>query len=1543
MSDDRKAKAHDDAAGNDPPVDQVIAEFIRRRDAGEPVDVDSLCAARPELADALRSYADGEAMLREMALNDSVAGGSALAETVRPGAARDTDTSLTGRTFGNYRVIRQLGQGGMGAVYLAEDVTLERNVALKIPRFTQADGPDARERFFREARSAAALSHPHICPVFHADESGGTPYIAMALIDGQPLSRFIGTDEFRDPRRVAEIIRNVCDALQHAHENGIIHRDLKPGNIMLDQSGQPIVTDFGLARRLVANQESRITQEGQLLGTPAYMSPEQIAGNADQVTRSTDIYALGVVLFELLTGCLPFQGSVPEVIAGALKSKPPRPSSLQADVDPVMETLCLQMLQKKAERRPASMQDVSQRLQKWLGQRSPESQSDQTAAKEIQHELTAERQRIEKLLRAGKFEAGLKRLQRLARRKEPAAAEFREWAIEQIPRVKARPAQARRNEPEMLKMAQDWMAKHDYQQAIQILRSIPDLFRSEKAEELLHEATELQEEADDLLLDLKKCVKDRIYDGIDDNLNRLLVLKPGNHFAKNLQRKLQSYRGGRGKGRPYRFDKQGRLLAINEDNFWTRAMLLSAVVGLSVFGLMTWAITIYLKNDDQTIAVQIDEDWLNEQGGELTLDVDGDEHTLTASGLDLEVSLGKHGFSVRQGDAVVHNPQTFTIEKEGRQVLHIDAQGMSVGRAPPTNESIANRHAEGGQSPPDLTAAPEFEFQQLLSYDFTDLAGQKLNTGGLVLTGRGAEAYLSMGRYLYKFTEDETSHPVQLSDKGGAYDIDITSDGRYVALARAYGRVEIWSTTTWEMKHRLEFTDNTGQATMVEISPDGQWVGAVMMRGRAAIWELESGRLVTEIPIESDSSWTLRPAFSPDSQKMIVVGQNGKGRKIYEIDVDSGDSDIKLCDAVSGHGDIVIGSDDRAVIASHPNGPLYLVNSRTWQDARIIGSCGDQKALAWSPDSTLLASANPKDQGLALYDGTNCKWLKNIALDGLDIEDVAFSRDSRTFAVSGLVTRSDVEGPVPAIRVWRLSEKSEGGHSPPELTDPNMTENQLTDTVSETKYAISLDGLENAGGVDVNSLLYNDKHPITLEAWVKLPLESSQWHAPLSWFTENYDERGNKVFKGVYFKADYDSKTAMHQWHLHINQENIGTGVAARAGGWSHVALVVKDTELRFFVDGRLVYDHQLEKSMRQPDMPFLVGGVYAVEEQSKDLRPPRYVSFYHSFKGQLDEIRVSKVARYTGDFTPSIHLEVDNGTLALFHCDEGSGERLIDSSGNNNHGVVRNVKWVTVDDANKLEAITQTVRTSQNEAKATPKPAVPKHNRPPREPQLNPEFAKAHRGELLAHYRFDGNLIESAGRGSRILTLKQPAFRQNALQLDGAYAPAGPVSRGLPRDLAAFSVPSLDSRKFTVVLRARVESTPGRPYLIGGNLNRWFCFERNDDGTLRVGMDSWAWRHDFKSPIIERDRWYVLSCGVDLKARKCVVSVDGEVTGSVTIPSSVKLDSSPWQNSVVKIEQKAFTMTNSLHGESFNGKLDEVMVYDHLLLVSDLNQLIKR
>ena len=197
----------------------------------------------------------------------------------------------------------------MGVVYLAHDPQLDRLVAVKVPLFRENSG-DPSVRFLREARAAAALSHPNLCPVHDVGEHNGVPYLTMAFIDGQPLSRLIEPGRPLPPEQAAEIARSIALGLQEAHDHGVIHRDLKPANVMINRKGQPVVMDFGLARRPLAAGEERLTHSGTVMGTPAYMSPEQVDGDRQAVGPCSDIYALGVILYEMLTGRLPFDGSL---------------------------------------------------------------------------------------------------------------------------------------------------------------------------------------------------------------------------------------------------------------------------------------------------------------------------------------------------------------------------------------------------------------------------------------------------------------------------------------------------------------------------------------------------------------------------------------------------------------------------------------------------------------------------------------------------------------------------------------------------------------------------------------------------------------------------------------------------------------------------------------------------------------------------------------------------------------------------------------------------------------------------------------------------------------------------------------------------------------------------------------------------------------------------------------------------------------------------------------------------------------------------------
>jgi serine/threonine protein kinase len=269
--------------------------------------------------------------------------------------------------FGPYRIERLLGAGGMGSVYLATDTRLDRLVAVKVPHFTAADGPEVLDRFDREAKAAAALDHPNLCTVFESGRIDGRPYLTMAFIDGRPLSDFLG-GKLLPVRKAALLVRKVALGLAAAHDRGIVHRDLKPANIMLKKTGEPVVTDFGLARRF-GGADKRITQRGFVLGTPQYMSPEQVRGEDDQIGPATDVWALGVILYECLTGRPPFDAPGMAVVGDIVMKEPAPPTHLRPEIGPAVEAVCLKALAKDPAARCASMAEFARALAEALNQR----------------------------------------------------------------------------------------------------------------------------------------------------------------------------------------------------------------------------------------------------------------------------------------------------------------------------------------------------------------------------------------------------------------------------------------------------------------------------------------------------------------------------------------------------------------------------------------------------------------------------------------------------------------------------------------------------------------------------------------------------------------------------------------------------------------------------------------------------------------------------------------------------------------------------------------------------------------------------------------------------------------------------------------------------------------------------------------------------------------------------------------------------------------------------------------------------------------------
>jgi len=241
---------------------------------------------------------------------------------------------------GRYRILHRLGAGGMADVWLAEDAHLQRRVALKVLHRRFAQDREFVERFRREAEAAAGLTHPNIVSVYDRGEVEGTYYIAMQYVEGATLKQLI--ESGLTPEQAVELIRQVLEAARFAHRNGIVHRDLKPQNVIVDAEGKAVVTDFGIARAGVSD----ITQTGSVMGTPHYLSPEQAQGF--EVTAVSDLYSIGVILYEALTGRVPFEGESAVAVAMKQVSQPPqRPSSINPQVSPALDAVVMRALEKE--------------------------------------------------------------------------------------------------------------------------------------------------------------------------------------------------------------------------------------------------------------------------------------------------------------------------------------------------------------------------------------------------------------------------------------------------------------------------------------------------------------------------------------------------------------------------------------------------------------------------------------------------------------------------------------------------------------------------------------------------------------------------------------------------------------------------------------------------------------------------------------------------------------------------------------------------------------------------------------------------------------------------------------------------------------------------------------------------------------------------------------------------------------------------------------------------------------------------------------------
>ncbi|MBL6707253.1 MAG: protein kinase, partial [Planctomycetaceae bacterium] len=1208
-------------------VHELVAEFHRLEDQGSPISSADFIAQHSEHAEALQSYFAGIAAVNGMTdpppleqtfiPSDTQAVGNdqtVIEDSVSINANRRVSADAPPTKFGRYKILKELGRGAMGAVYLAQDEQLDRKVALKIPQFGGALNSGLLERFYREARAAGNLRHPGICPVYDVGEIDGQHYITMAYIEGRPLRDFSKSSKRQADKQTARVIRKIALAMAEAHDQNVIHRDLKPANIMIDTKNEPVVMDFGLARR-AAEGEERLTHTGTVIGTPAYMSPEQVDGDNENVGPAADIYSLGVIFYELLTGELPFQGNLMSILKQISMKQPRPPVELHADVDLFLQALCLKMLEKDVKDRPESMSQIAKELSDWLqGKHAP---TDESAMLE-----TSQAPARSKKKTASTVEVTDPMATPGIAREVPESEESPDFDDAPLAATTVAPRRA-------VSAATSPPANHRRRLAIGGFGGAALLLAGITFFINLGGKYDVEITVDDPSISLKVDGDDVLIDGAGSTIrlsagtHTLLMERDGfeaeldDFVVKKEGKNVIHVAVSDGKTMIARTPEKQPEKKVAPHSPASPGTLISAVEGANNAIQFTGKPS---RASMPTLSIPEDIKQFCVEGFVTFGDVNASQQVF---GFPYEFILGcgPSGLMLHYAQAASRADLTPNFTPEDSGTYHIAAvfDGDNV-RLYVDGRMVGERKTKGGLAPNGRTLDVGYGSDAVIdelrvsdnarySEDFTPpAASQQFQPDEHTLA-------------LYHFDEDHGN--VAKDSSGNGHDGKIIGAKWVKAGGDATSKPQVVETSTYPGRFALSFPER--EESYVEVATLDSKLMDSLLRDKKLNLTIEFWLLRDKGKIEphdhyagwSDSYLFVRSAAG----SAYVDGGEWGGR---------GAPPVGFYDAFAPTRTV-----KNEAVWTHV--AAVLINPTEYR-LFIDGKLVDTKPAQWgwpgSVDPFQLMAQAAGMMGETRV-STTARYDKDFT------PEFDFKPDEHTLA---LYHFDEGSGDV-------LKDSSGNGHHGKIVGAKWLqAESAVSSAPAEPGANNALAFSDESTYVECPDVELDFTKPHTMEVWLRADVAYGNL---LSWSNRTYPRfvlggwgpgSGTVVFEQQNYK-----------------------GPRSRSfdrDGWVHVAGVQAEDKCRIYVDGKLA---------KETDNPLLGD----TSERSKGLRIGGGMPYFRSLNGELDEVRVSGVARYSADFTPQRRFQADADTLALYHFDEGTGDVLKDSSGNGHDGRIVGAKWV--------------------------------------------------------------------------------------------------------------------------------------------------------------------------------------------------------------------------------------------------------------------------